>query len=275
MTRSKRSLMFLMVILPTILIGRTATASCTKADWRNGLGRPEHSAIYHGTINSRPIRMMLHLDPKSGSIDGVYGYSDQPGTLLLAGTLRSDGSSADLDERDASGKITGHFTLKFTQQVPGYNQKYPLTCEAPIGIWQAASTSNSPKLKVELGRDGESVPGNEGEEADDEAAAFKLRNAILQKNRKSFAALLNYPFFVVSYPETFKKFATPEDVIKHYDEVMTMPLEEVRDSVPHVLGADSGAAYYLRGSVYLSNGKVKMICEGTCPVSAQYDLNLQ
>jgi len=277
MTSSKWSLMFLIAILPMIPIARTSMATCTKADWRNGLGRPEHSAIYQGAINNRPIRMMLHLDPKSGSIAGVYGYGDQPGTLLLTGTLRPDGSGADLDERDTSGKVTGHFALEFIQQVPGYNpemlKKYPLTCEAPVGIWRPASTGNT--LKVKLGRDGESIPGNEGEEAADEAAAFKLRNAILQKNRKLFAALLNYPFFVVSYPENFKKFATPDDVIKHYDEVMTIPLEEVRDSVPHVLGAHSGTAYYLRDSVYLSNGKVKMICDGRCPVSAQYDLNLQ
>lgn len=277
MTGLNRNVRFLVSILLAIFIARAAMATCTQADWRHGLGRSEHSAIYHGTINNQPIRMMLHLDPKLGSIDGVYGYSNQSGTLLLTGTLRPDGSGADLDERDASGKVTGRFALEFTQQVPGYSlemlKKYPLRCDAPVGIWRAAPTGNA--LEVKLARDGESIPGNEAEERVDEAAAFKLRNAILQKNRKSFAALLNYPFYLMTYPETFRKFATPEDVIKHYDEIVTMPLEEVSDSVPHVLGAASGSAYFLRGSVYLSGGKVKMICEGTCPAYAQFDLQLQ
>jgi hypothetical protein len=273
MTGLKGSLTLFVAMLPALFIARAAMAACTEVDWRNRLGRPENGAIYQGSINNRPIRMMLHLDPRSGSIDGVYGYSDQPGTLLLTGTLRPNGSGADLDERDMSGKVTGHFNLEFTEQVPGYNPQYPLTCEAPMGLWRAASLRN--ELKVKLGRDGEWIPGNEGEEIVDEAVAFKLRNAILQENRRSFAALLNYPFYVLTYPENFKKFATAEDVIKHYDDIVTMPHEEVLESVPHVLGAHSGSAYFLRNSVYLSNGKVKMICVGSCPAYAQFDLNLQ
>ncbi len=273
MTRLKRSIRFLVVFLPAIFIARAATAACTKADWRNELGRSEHGAIYRGTINNRAIRMMLHLDPKSGSIDGIYGYSDQPGTLLLTGTLRSNGSGADLDERDSAGKVTGHFSLEFVEHPRPGNQRYTPTCDGPIGMWRPKSGGDT--LKVDLGINGEWIPGNESEEALDEAAAFKLRKAILQENHKAFAALLKYPFYTVTYPESFKKFDTPEDVIKHYNEVVTIPLEDVRNSVPHVLGAGPDGAYFLQESAYLSNGKVKMICDGRCPVAAQFDVNLQ
>ncbi|MBB6241622.1 hypothetical protein [Rhodanobacter sp. MP1X3] len=255
-------------------LAKNALAACTTSDWRHGLGRPEHGAIYFGVIGSHDVRMMLHLDPATDHLDGVYGYSDQPGLLELSGTLRADATGADLDERDSQGHPTGHISLSFAQhlepwQDPVSAKEYPARCDAPLGTWQSLSTNKS--RRIDLHRDGEWVAGNEGEEQMDDIVALKLRRAILVNDRSAFAALLQYPFYTVGFRSGFHAWNRPEDVIKYYAEIMRIPDIFVREAVPHVLAANATGAAFMRGSVYLAHGKVTMVCEGRCPIVANFE----
>ena len=256
------------------LLAENASSTCTAGDWQHGLGQPGHGAIYFGVIGSQNVRMMLHLDPATDHLDGVYGYSDQPGLLELSGTLRADATRADLDERDSQGRLTGHISLSFVEhlepwQDPVSAKKYPSRCDAPIGTWQSLLTNKN--LPIDLHRDGEWVAGNEGEEQLDDIVALKLRQAILANDRVAFAALLHYPFYTVGIRSGLHAWSRPEDVIKHYPKIMRIPYSDVRKAVPHILAADKTGAAFMRGSVYLAHGKVTMICEGRCPIAANFE----
>lgn len=256
------------------LFAENALATCTPEDWLHGLGRPEHGAIYVGVIGSHPVRVMLRLDPATGHLDGVYGYSGQPGLLKLTGTLRADAAGADLDEQDSRGHSTGNIRLSFAEHLePGQDpvlaKKYPARCDAPVGTWRSLSANES--LRIGLHRDGEWVAGNENEEQMDDIVALKLQRALLAKDRSAFAALLQYPFYTVGFRSGAHAWSRPDDVIKHYAEIMRMTDIDVRKAVPHLLAADKTGAAYISGSVYLSHGKVTMMCEGRCPIVANFE----
>jgi hypothetical protein len=255
------------------LLAKNALAACTTSDWLHDLGRPAHGAIYVGVIGRHDVRMMLHLDSSTGHLDGVYGYSDQPDSLQLSGNLRADATGADLDERDHQGHPTGHISLSFAEhlepwQDPVLAKRYPARCDAPLGTWQSVSTKKS--LRIDLHRDGEWIAGNEGEEQMDDIVALKLQRAILANDRVAFAALLQYPFYTTGF-RRFHGWARPEDVIKHYAQIMRIPDTVVRQAVPHILAANSTGAAFIGGGVYLAHGKVTMMCEGRCPVVASFE----
>lgn len=253
-----------------------ATAACVGADWSREVGRPEHGAIYVGSLGNRPIRMMLHLDVATGRFDGVYGYSDQLGQLSLTGVARPAGTGAELGERNEQGQITGHFSLDFvrprqpwesTAFYEEHKRKFPSTCDSPLGTWRPPQGDKA--LTVVLHRNGEFDLAHDGEEKLDDLAAFKLRKAMLENNRPAFALLLQYPFHSIADRRS-KVWNTPEEVIEHYQEIVRFQPSEIRSAVPHALGAGRTGADFMNGSIYLSQGKITMICDERCPIVADY-----
>lgn len=273
--RSTNGLALLIGSIALSLIPKNAAATCLNADWSHGIGRPDHGAIYFGTIGTHAVRMMLHLDAATGRLDGVYGYNDQPEELTLTGNLRADGTGADLNEHDTQGRVTGHFSLNFIEhrepwedpiQYKRSRGKFLQKCDAPLGTWWVAP--GSAPLKVVLHRNGEWTPAYDGEEQLDEVAAFKLRKAMLEGNRRAFASLLKYPFYTTNERGSVTTWSNREEVIKHYDDIVPMWPDALRNAVPHVLESGPTGAIFMGGSIYLSHGKVTMMCDGRCPVVA-------
>lgn len=254
------------VLLLMMLCAPSAKGACL--DWSQSVGRPDHSLVYAGKLGDRPIRMMLHLYTANERFDGAYGYNNQPKMLILTGSMLPGGVGVDLDERDAQGHVTGHFSLKFFRPRPAREdpvyQKYPSKCDDLTGSWQSSSGNEAHDVAVHL--DGETVPADDKKRELNETTAYKLREAMLSNNRKAFASLLRYPFYQNSGRWVVGVWHNPEEVIKNYDKIIPFSHNEIRDSVPHVLQTSLDTSQFMNRSVYITHGKVTRICSGACPV---------
>jgi GH24 family phage-related lysozyme (muramidase) len=269
-------------LLLTILCVPSARGACL--DWSHivGNGNSDNRLIYFGTVGDHPIQMMLHLDVVTGHFDGAYGYNDQPGMLSLSGNMQPGGVGVDLDERDAQGHVTGHFSLGFfhnrrSWEDPRTYDKYSNKCEALTGSWR--STSGNKTQDVALLGNGEIVPAYDREREMNEITAYKLRRAMLDKNRQAFASLLSYPFYTNGFNRyggvlhlNEKTWNNPEDVMNNYDKIINydkmepFSYKEIIEAVPHALQTSVDGSQFMNGSVYLTHGKVTRICSGRCPV---------
>ena len=256
------------VLLLISLCTPDAKGACL--DWSRSVGRPDHSAVYTGMLGEHPVRIMLHLDVATGHFDGAYGYNDQPVVLILTGDMLPEGVGAELDERDPQGHLTGHFTLRFFRPRPAgedlaaYDKEDRNTCEYLTGSWR--SLSGNKKRKVALFPDGEIDPVYDEEREMNEVTAYKLRRAMLDSNRKSFASLLRYPFTKNSGRWVVGVWNNPEEVVKNYNKIIPFSKKQIKDAVPHILQTSQDTSQFMNGSVFITHGKVTLICGGRCPV---------
>ena len=268
---------YIICLVLTTLSVSSAKGACL--DWSRNVGRPDHSLVYAGKLGNHPIRMMLHLDVATGHFEGAYGYNDQPGTLALSGSMRPGGVGADLDERDAQGRVTGHFSLGFLHlrrpEDSRTYDKYSDKCDTLTGGWQSSSGKETRDVAVRV--DGEIDPAQDKERQMNDITAYKLRKAMLDKNKQSFASLLRYPFYTNGFYRTGgvihltrEVWNYPENIIKNYDKMINyqrmepFSYEQVRDAVPHFL--TPAGSVFMNGSVFIEHGKVTRICAGSCPV---------
>lgn len=245
-----------------------ASAACLNWPWM--AANPDYRLIYEGTVDGHPIRMMLHLDISTGRLDGIYGYNDQPNTLVLAGSMQPNSIGIDLDERDKKDAVTGHFNLKFFHQRPvweseeNYKKESKDSCGFLTGKWESPSRNKS--FDVSLQQNGVSIPGDDNKREMNEVTAYKLRKAMLDDDRKVFALLLQYPFHSESGHQIVSTWNSPEDVIKNYRNIVHFSFKQIKTSVPHVLQTSGARSQFMNRSIYLENGKVTRICEEACPV---------
>lgn len=253
-----------------------ASAACLNWSWL--ASNPSYRLVYEGTLGDHPIRMMLHLDSSTGRFDGAYGYSDQPEMLSLIGSMQPKSAGTDLDERDEKDQVTGHFTLSFFHPHPAwesqenYEKENKDTCSFLTGSWQSSSGNKS--FKVVLEEVGDTVLENDSEREMNEGAAYKLRKAMLENDRNTFASLLQYPFHSESDRQKISVWKSPEDVIKNYDNIVPFSHKQIRASVPHALQTSATGSQFMNRSIYLAHGKVTRICAEACPVIPQRVLTL-
>lgn len=257
---------FAMCSLLLALCATSAHAACLPSRWESDLGAPDHSRIFTGTLGKQRVRMLLHVDEKTGQWDGAYGYADQPGTLALTGSMLSGepGAGMVLEEHDSSGRVTAHFSLLFFYPIPswmtasGYKKGFSNTCDSLIGSWQAASGGKAFYVALRGGPD--VSPSAKHDMASNDATAYQLKQAMLHDDRKAFVSLLHYPF-CTSYG-AIKAWFTPAEVLKHYHQIASMfePDQWTR-AIPHFRYVD-----FVNGSVVFYQGKVAMMCVGQCPV---------
>jgi len=94
--------------------------------------------------------------------------------------------------------------------------------------------------------------------------AYKLRKAMLAKDKRLFASLLSYPFFSEDGAQAEHEWKSPRSVIEHYDEIVQFAESTVEESVPHILRTSMARTYFMHSSVIISNGKVERICVSQC-----------
>jgi hypothetical protein len=262
----------LTLYLPVAIAG----AGCS--DWTNVNKNGDSPWIYAGTVADRQIRMLIQYDPATREVSGTYGYNDQPGELSLSGALSADGTALDLEERDSSGVTTGHFNLVFVYPTwqPGWDsfgKKSDWDCMFLNGTWQANTTSSP--LKVAVSRQ-DAMQSTENEKRKkNEVIAYQLQRAILTGDHKKFASLLKYPFWSASVSKKGKVITriwnTPAEVIKNYDQIMTMPVNYVQHGVPHELETDYEAtSSFLDGNVCIKDEKVHEMCSAGCASRCRY-----
>lgn len=254
---------FLLMLLCT----QSGKAACR--DWSRHIGRVSYSTIYQGKIGDHPARVRLHLVVVTGRFDGVYGYNDQPGVLILTGTMQPGGVGIDLVERDELGHVTGYFRLTFLHHPPpswNKNGRFPSEdCEDLTGNWRSASGNETQEVTIHSV--GELNPAYDEQRERNEVTAYKLREAMLNGDRKSFASLLHYPFHMDYVSQMGSStWNTRGDVVKSYDNMIPFSRDQIRDSVPHILETVGPRSFFMNGSVYITNGKVNLICDGACPV---------
>ncbi|WP_139351377.1 hypothetical protein [Rhodanobacter sp. B05] len=238
--------------------------------FNNGLDGPSNLRIFSGNVGNQQIRMSLHYDVAANSIDGFYGYNNQPGTLTIHGKMRSSGAGMDLVERDAQGKTTGYFSLLFTYPTgPGYDaagvQKHvsDYDCSYVTGTWHSASDSHP--IKVKLYSSGEQTPAEQQARESNDEAAYKVQKALLSNDRKEFASALKYPFCTSRYRVGVTWWKSPHDVIAHYKQIAILadPLS-LRPAVPHAIETVGKLSYWIGDTMEFENGKMQAMCDASC-----------
>lgn len=238
--------------------------------FNNGLGAPSNLRIFSGSVGEQQIRMSLHYDVATRTIEGFYGYSDQPGTLTLHGEMLPSRNGMNLVERDAQGKVTGHFSLVFTYPSgPNYDaasvKKHisDYDCSYVKGSWHPASDNRS--LQVELWSSGEQTQADQQARKLNDEAAYKVQMALLNNNKKSFASLLKYPFCTSRFGRGRTLWKSPEDVIAHYKQISRLAAPAyLHEGVPHAIDTHGKISDWMGDTMEFEDGKVKSMCDGSC-----------
>lgn len=265
-TQTKLQIFALIFLL--LLHVTPASAACLNWSWL--ASNPSYRLVYEGTLGDHPIRMMLHLNSSTGRFDGAYGYNDQPKMLSLTGSMQLKSTEIYLDEREEKDQVTGHFILSFFHPRPtwesqeNYEKKNKDTCEFLTGSWQ--SSDGNARMPVSLRANGEISPEDDLNRAKNEATAYKLRRAMLNKDRNAFASLLHYPFHSQDDHYHNWVWSNPEEVIRNYDKIIFFWQRQIESSVPHILQSAGPESIFMDRSIYLRSGKVTWICAGACPV---------
>jgi hypothetical protein len=260
---SARVLLCLMLLAYAALFSPIAASGCPNyAQEFSGSKR-----VYEGQLGGRYIRVALQYQMASGQLVGEYGYSHQPGVLRLMGEISSDGNRIDLTELTERGEVTGKFDLTFNvPSKPYIDQKHQAdyNCQFLSGTWSSPDKRSSQAVNLVFdirlhGIDDEDRQPNE-------KAAYAVQNALMKSNRKAFAALLNYPFFYYIDIRQNKKrvYKNPEEVMRDYRLIASIPMPQITDAVPHELYTTMGISSFMKGSMWLSKGKVVQICTGGC-----------
>lgn len=248
----------------------TSCAEAACSNWLSLAANPEYRLIYSGKVGDHPIRMMLHLNTAKGRFDGAYGYNNQRDILALSGVMLPNSEGVDLDEHSEKGVVTGHFHLKFFHARPAweseenYKKENKDSCSFLTGEWK--STVGNKTFDVTLQQGGVSAPSDDNWRIENEITAYKLRKAMLEGDRKTFASLLQYPFHSESDHQISNIWNDAEDVIKNYRSIVHFTVKQIQESVPHVLQTSGARSQFMNRSIYLEHGKVIQICAEACPV---------
>ncbi|HET7332586.1 hypothetical protein [Dyella sp.] len=259
----------IMLSLVLLMLG-TSCAEAACSNWLSLAANPDYRLIYTGKVGDRPIRMMLHLNTAGGRLDGAYGYNNQSNMLTLAGIMLPNYEDIDLDEHDEKGVVTGHFHLKFFHARPAweseesYEKENKDSCSFLTGEWR--STAGNKTFDVTLQQVGVSAPADDNWRNENEITAYKLRKAMLEEDRKTFASLLHYPFQSEGDHHISNIWNNAEDVIKNYRSIVHFTAKQIQESVPHALQTSGTRSQFINRSVYLERGKVIQICAEACPV---------
>jgi hypothetical protein len=228
--------------------------------------------IYGGSLASRPIRMSLRFDPASRALTGSYGYNNEPGALQVSGEISADGESARLVERDSGGQFTGQFELAFVYPTwqEGWDRqgkKSDWNCMFMTGTWKDPVGAHPSKVVLQRINPLSSRPEDELAREKNEIAAYQFQQAVIHGDRERFAALLKYPFLtqkIVNHQALWREWDSPEEVIKNYQRIMILTVDEVRKAVPHELETDVGTSSFMGTYACITDGKFVQICDGGC-----------
>lgn len=276
-----------LVALPLALLAPSTEAACLHWGQEAPLQNPSESITYYGTLGNRYVRMRLHLDPATGRLDGAYGYNDEPGTLKLVGYMLKDHSGVELVELDKKDNRTGFFDLSFMPPTSFLGSGDPVTegrapfekqwntdeyddCGSLVGVWMTSSRPGTSAKAVVL-RSGQAFDPNKDRQArlQNEATAYAFMQAVIHNDRQKVVSLFHYPFH--SYDQApgrqgVRTWKTPEDVLKHYTEIVQLEPQFVRPLVPHMLFTQDGLSGFMNGSMSIYEGKIRWLCAGSCPI---------
>lgn len=255
----------MLIILVCMSCCNGARGACL--DWSQHVGSPEHRVIFVGTVDNRPVRMMLHLDQKTDRFDGAFGYNDQAQMSILSGRMQPDKAGANFDARDSEGRVIGEFILKFhpLNEAHRHDQPQNYGCDSLSGTWLKSAGSHP--VLVALHDDGEIIPEDDKARAINEITAYRLRDAMLHNDREAFMRLLSFPFVSETQMQVPSTWGTPQAVIRNYDRIVTFSNKEIERAVPHVLETAAGRSLFMNNSIEIEAGKVTRICEATCSVA--------
>jgi hypothetical protein len=209
--------------------------------------------------------MLLHLDGDTSRFTGAYGYSDQPSTLALTGSLRPGGAGIDLVEDDQKGRETGRFELEIFRASRFGETSNPLPgCDNLAGEWLPMRGGKASPVSLHL--DSELDPAYDQWQRLNDETAYILRRAMLEKDAVTFASLLRYPFFSERGLGVVSVWKSPQEVVMHYKDIVLFPKEAIRNAVPHFLASGADQSTFMNRSVTIYQGKVIRVCEAACPV---------
>jgi hypothetical protein len=256
---------FVLTALLSMLCVNGARAACQ--DWSQHVGRPAFRLIFEGTVNNRPVRMMLHLEQQTGQFDGAFGFNDEPQMLVLSGQMQPNNEGASLEARNSEGRFVGQFVLQFrpltVSDKDNHSESYG--CDSLSGTWLTA-----PEIQpepVSLHDNGVIIPDEDKARETNEATAFKFRDAMLKNERGAFIRLLSFPLITETQMQAPATWESAHDVIRNYDKIVTFSKKTIEKSVPHVLETAAGRSLFMNNSIEIEAGKVTRICEATCSVS--------
>ena len=224
--------------------------------------------IFRGTIGDGAVRGVLRYDNEKKEFFGEFSGNEKSHIKKVYGYMDTSKLSSPMvlsAYGDDQSNITGHFYLKFRD--PGFwindkNQKVPYgdDCSQMDGEW--VSLDNNVVKKVVLGIDGEiSFPPTDVAKRNEEVAS-KVREALLENNRRAFAGLLDYPFHVYLGNGGSLVLNSPKDVVRHFAEVAIFSKSGIFKSVPRYLHsyASISTLDVDSGDIVIDSGKVRRIC---------------
>ena len=235
-----------------LLLCTCASASCLS----NPLFAHDH-VVYAGEVEGRQIRLTLHFDATSHEVTGLYGISGDSSSHEIA--AQPDGEAITIDiagEKVPSNQLRLHALDRLAAiKSPDANG-----CLELDGVFLRNGTvvADVTLLRVVVIKS-----EYDAERKDNEAVALRLQRALMARDKRAVASLLNYPFFSQSGRET-SVWNDAEEVVKHYDEAIQVDASALRMAVPFLLDSRWGKSEFLNGAICLSEQKVEQMCVGPC-----------
>jgi hypothetical protein len=230
-------------------------AACTEKDLDSGW-----LWNYDGTIGGK-LRVRATLTFAHAEVAGVYFYATQLKDIRIQGRI-IDGTRLVLDELDSSGRVAARFEGTFADEDPRGKFKGSLHCEVIAGFWQ--KTEAAPQglpflLALDSGTSGTlehryEVAGAEDDELIHRNAA-RFCNAVLRRDRRSVASLIQYPIRV-RVAGALKSIRNSQELIARYDAIFSPAFQKaIAEAIPrNMFVRDRG--------IMLGNGEVWFGADG-------------
>jgi hypothetical protein len=268
MVACKFNLKFQLVaaLIAMLSINVPAFASCK--NWKQLVPGEGNGLIYAGTVGDRHTRAFFVLDELTGKMSGEIGFNDDADSLVMKGRMSQDLEGAELTAETVNGEVIADLHLTYSrwrqpwESANAFAHDSKQTCEFVVGKWVTRSSKKSYELRLQSA--GTMSRKFVAQEKINEKTAVLLRSALLRDDKKGVAALLEYPFHSEFGNQLSKVWQSPEDVISHYKEVIQIPNQEVRESVPHVLQTGGAESIFVDGHIQLTDGIVTRICQEAC-----------
>jgi len=228
---------------------------------------PDRCAEYRGTLGERTV-IGMSLLAHDQKLTGSYFYAKYLKDIALAGSYASARDIV-LEERDASGKLQGKFTLRFVESDPSRKSERPLTADVLRGTWSSASGQRSLPVYLALETMGGSqcAPRYAVAGASDDALVERNAQAFynaVAKGQKTVAAKF------VRYPVSFtlngkrRKAANAAEFLQYYERIFTPAfVAKIAAGVPHHMFANAQGIMIADGAVWFDeSGKVTVLNNG-------------
>lgn len=205
----------------------------------------------------------LTLFQHEAKLRATYFYRKHLKDVPLSGQYLG-GRDVTLEEQDSSGKVPGHFRLRFMETDPELKSDKPLTVDVLDGDWTGEDGKTTFPVKLRLAHSCIALGSGRyvyGDAANDELVEKNVQGfyfAVLRGDKEEVAKYARFPlsFSINNKPRTASNRTA---FLRYYDAIFTKSfVEKIAKGVPHHMFANWQGIMLGDGEVWFDeNGKAR------------------